>query len=255
MDSPPTSSLRFLDLDGKPIASPEEWAPAFVEVLLPVTDLRTVTISRQGVPLPPFMRLFGNTQRLVADWPRSGPGNYRISLKIRDLQGELLTTIWPSKLSRAAFAQLLEDLEKRLPAAVALGLQRTGGLVGLRFFPAGASTLSQELELLRRAVCSESQRVGLDRILPEVGRDPHRALKSVHVWTPREKARRPNLARVVEALVTSSHNFASEERPLRVIDTRSDHELDVYENRLIRTFCNKVMVRLRRLLLILYTKQ
>jgi hypothetical protein len=261
MDSHPTSDaadsasvLRFLDVNGQPIAAPGEWAPARVEVLVPATSWEQVALFCQGGPLPLLLAHLDGRARIVAEWPRSGPGHYRLRLtRANEATYERSVTIAPHKISPAAFSQLILDLESQLPAAIAIGLQRLGALSGITLQPPAESTLAAELVRLRRAVEGDRGRPGLIGILEHVARDPHQVLASHDEWVRRDLARRPHPARLPQ-VVARPHNLDSEQRPRYVLDTRVEHTVDVYENQLVKAYTYEVLLRLRRLVRMLQAK-
>src|SRR5919199_4513347 len=151
MVSPPTSSpeapaplLGFRGLDGTPLVAPDEWPPAYVEVRVPVEDRHRVRVARNGSALPILLRVLDGSELIVAEWPRSGPGHYSLSLECPPIRTERRLTITPKKITREAFAVLLDDLERRLPAAVALALQRAGALSDIKLLPPEELTHAQE---------------------------------------------------------------------------------------------------------------
>jgi hypothetical protein len=237
--------LRLLDPGGTPIDAAREWAPLWVEVGIPPEDWEAAELWRGTEILPLAVRRVGWAVRVVAEWPRSGTGNYELRLLWRSGVFRLPLTVHPEKLSPASYAQLLEDLETRLPASVALGLQRLGGLSGLELLPPGESTLAEEVHRLRRAIVGTSERRGLAELLPEIARDPHSILASRELWVRRGSARRPHPARLAHAL-SRANNVAVDKKPLRVVDARVEHTVDVYENRLLKAFTGQVERRLHR---------
>src|SRR5690606_1108206 len=108
------SVIRFLDLRGAQISGPREWEPAWVEVDVPVAEWTAAELTRNGVELPLGLRRIGGWPRVVAEWPRSGPGNYRLRLVTHGVAFERSVAVAPAKISGDAFARLLEDLEYRL---------------------------------------------------------------------------------------------------------------------------------------------
>jgi hypothetical protein len=254
MDLPPSSdgaaALQLLTLAGEPVGAPREWELMLVEARIHPDAWTNAELHRGEESLPLALRRLGGEVRVVADWPRSGPGNYRLQLRLNGEVREQIVTVQPEKISRDAYARLLEDLEARLPASVALGLQRTGGLAGVRLLPPGQSTVAEELLRLERAVQGTPGRPGLAKSLAEIARDPHQVLRSSTLWVRRERARRPHPAHLVHALA-ARNNLLADMRPARVVDTRVEHSVDVYENRLVQAFATQVNQRLRRLLPVL----
>jgi hypothetical protein len=232
-------------MGGAPVAAPREWTQLWVDVRIPVEEWTSAELWRGTEPMPLAVRRLGRTVRIVAEWPRSGTGNYELRLQWRSGEYRLPLTVQPEKLSRNSYARLLEDLEARLPASVALGLQRVGGLSGLELLPPQESTLAEEVQRLRRAILGTSERPGLADLLIEIARDPHSILASHELWVRRGSARRPHPARLVHAL-SRAGNLSIDRKPMRVLDSRVEHTVDVYENRLLKTFTSQVERRLHR---------
>lgn len=247
MDSPATSPrIRFLDAKGQSIEGPTEWMPALVEIEMDATGWASAELLVQGLPLPLTLRRLEGRPRVIAEWPRSGPGRYAVSVSSSAGDDSDEVMIPPAKLSQASFTTLLTDLEARLPAAVAIALQRAGGMSGVTILPPEETTVAQELARLRRAVYGTEARPGLVHVLHELARDPHHMLMSETLWVDRARARRPHPAQLAYA-VTLPGNLGTDGIPLRVIDQRVEPTVDLYENRLVRLFIDQVQLRLRRL--------
>lgn len=246
MALPPTSRLGFVDERGAPCV-PSEWTPGLIEVRGALEGWEGIRLWRQTEQLPVYLKRLGGEVRILADWPRSDPGRYRLRLESAEGNEELTVTIRSKKISPEAHARLLEDLQSRLPVSVALGLQRAGAMAGVRLLPPGKSTLAQELFRLERAVSGVRGRPGLTATLPELSRDPHGILKSTELWVRGWQARRPHPARLAQTLSLKG-NLGVDGGPERVLDTRVEHTFDVYENRLVKAYFQQVQLRLRRLL-------
>jgi hypothetical protein len=246
-DSPVTSRLQFRSTGGQPIEQPEDWQPALVEARSTESDWTTVRIELQGEVLPVYLRQVHGTPCILADWPRSGPGSYLIALYSGpDVVEHRTVTIRPGKISSAGYVSLMADLEARLPAAIALQLQRVGGLSGLKLLPPHASTRAQELQRLRRAVLGHDGRPGLALTLANIASDPHKVLHRVEEWVPSERARRPVASRLAHS-VAIGHNLTESGTPIRLVDGLVRESYDVYENRLVKTFYGLVTRRISRL--------
>jgi hypothetical protein len=236
----------LIDRTGSELDALLEWRPALVELLIDPADWISARLTLQDEPVQVSLRNFGGQVRVVAEWPRSGPGRYRLSLTAPAKTGERIVTIEPRKISPASYQHLLADLETRLPVIVALGLQRAGGLTGISLPPPGQSMLAQELVRLRRAVNGvPGQRPGLIQVLEALATDYHHMLRGSEYWARQERARRPHPARLTQA-VGRPNNWEGG-LPLQVIDSRVDPTADVYENRLVAVFTVEAMSRLRRL--------
>jgi hypothetical protein len=247
MVTPVTSELRALDRAGNALAAPREWAPGLVEVPVEPGSWEEARLDRDGSELPLSLRLVSGSQRVVAEWPRSGTGHYELRLSLAGAPVEAVTwTIEPEKISLAAYLRMLEDLELRLPVSIALGLRRLGTLTGLHFAEPAESTLAQEMTRLRRAVLGSPTRPGLGEVLSAVARDPHRVLSTSEAWVPRERARRIDPSLLPRVLAGGS-NLAADRLPVKLPEARVDETVDVYENRLLATFHEQTEERLRRL--------
>ncbi|NWJ98554.1 MAG: DUF2357 domain-containing protein [Chloroflexi bacterium] len=247
-------NFRFLETKGQPIAGPVEWMPALIEILGRAGDWEGLQLCCQGQELSLYSKKVQGTKRVLADWPRSGPGHYQLELKLEDQTKEkLIVTILPSKISQESYHQLLEDLENKLPTAIALNLQRMGALAQIKFLPPAKNTLGQEIARLKRAIRGSSKRPGLVTILNELAPNPHQILKAKEPWVRYEQARRPHPARLTQVL-SRGYDLDSKGLPQHVIDTRVEHNVDVYENRLVNIFFEQVNRRLIRLLHLLRSK-
>ena len=251
MGQPATSpNLQFVDASGDPTDVPREWERSTLEVGIAPAEWPGTQLRLQG-------ELFSNAKATPSwrdtvsiEWPRSGPGNYLIELEASSGSASMSFTILSEKLSEDAVARTIDALESGLPTSIAIGLQRLGGMQGIRLLPRRESTLAQEILRLRRAVRGTSRRPGLAQTLRSISRDPHQIFRSDDVWMRADRVRRPQPARL--ALAVAAAGNVSEDRTLRrLIDQRVEHTTDVYENRLLKTFVAEVAGRLRRLLRLL----
>lgn len=242
----PHLAIHLFDATFAGIEHPRDWQPALICVDAPIERWQDVRLTIQDSPTPVSLRLINGAAAIVADWPRSGPGYYGITARIGDQVVTRLLTIHPSRISNEAYRELLADLEYRLPVAVAIGLQRAGGLSGLVLPPPGDSTAAQEATRLRRALLGTGSRPGLVNVLETLSSDHHVVLAHREIWAHAEHARRPHPARLRQAL-TAVDNLDADRRPLRVLDDRVDPSVDTYENRLVSLFTEQVRQRLRRL--------
>ena len=250
MGQPATSpKLQFVDASGEPTDVPREWEPSTLEVGITPGEWSGTQIRLQGEHFSTAKATPSWQDTVYIEWPRSGPGNYLIEVVAPWGAASMPFTIRSEKLSREALACTIDALESGLPTSIAVGLQRLGGLQGIRLLPRRESTLAQEILRLRRAVRGTSRRPGLAQTLRSISRDPHRIFRSDDVWMRADRVRRPQPARL--ALAVAAAGNVSEDRTLRrLIDQRVEHTTDVYENRLLKTFVAEVAGRLRRLLLL-----
>ncbi|MCA1841445.1 MAG: restriction endonuclease-like protein [Actinobacteria bacterium] len=248
MASPLTSKIKLLDARGCSIVNPVEWAPAFLEIDAPLVDWPAIQLSIQGENASVRVERVFDKDRLLATWPRSGTGNYRIVLNIRDYAETLPITIRPRKISEASYAAMIVDLQERLPTSIAIGLQKTGGLSGIQLLPPEEGTLARELVRLRRAIDGvETVRPGLAGVLRELAQNHYSTFRANEIWVDRQAVRRPSATGLVRALVRG-RNTDDWGQLLQVIDRRTDHSVDVYENRLLKMFLWQVRTRLHSVL-------
>jgi hypothetical protein len=248
MASSPTSRLRFLTAGGDELAAPPEWQECFIEIDREDSTLEDLALRANAMPLALATRCVGGRYRTVGEWPLSGTGGYELELLER---GEIVERrrceIRPEKLTEQAYRQLIDDLQDRLPATVAIALQRAGALAGLRIIPPAGSTLAEELYRLRRACHGTRERAGLIKVLRALARQPHQVLRTVDVRTPRDRARRVSPSSLRQSLIKPM-NLDADRRPLIVPEQRVEHSVDTYENRLLRGYLDQVNTRLRRVL-------
>ena len=248
MASPPISKISFLDLTGTAIVSPTEWKSALIEVDAPLVDWHLVQLTIQDKSASVRIEHRFGRDRLLADWPRSSTGNYGLTLTIGDYSEKRGITIRPQKISEPAYAAMIDDLQRQLPTSIAVGLQKAGGLSGIHLIPPEQGTLAQELVRLRRAIIGvERTRPGLAVILCELAHNHHAVFQPHELWVDRRAVRRPSPTGLVRALVRS-HNVDDTGELIQVVDRRTEHTVDVYENRLIKLFAQQVRDRLHAVL-------
>lgn len=245
MDSAPTSRLSFLDRHGQAVEAPREWARGYVALEVPLNRWQEASLMRNGEPLEVYPRSLDGSPRVVAEWPTSGTGHYRLELNAEGKREERLVTVRPRKISHASYLQLLDDLEE-LPPAIAIALQRQGALAGITLPDPGESTLASELLRLRRAIAGSEKRPGLARILRDLASDPYLVLQSSELWLPRERVRRVHPSRLAQTFAIA-RDLDESGMPRRLPEVRVEHTPDVYENRLVRVFHDQVSLRARRL--------
>ena len=230
--------LKFWSIQNKPIANPLEWEPALIEVA--VEDIDSAQLYLQQKPLELYKKRLKGQWRIVADWPRSNPGYYRLTLN--DLEQTL--KIIPRKISPEAFECLLQDLESGLPATIALTLQKGGALAGVKILPPHQNTLTTELLRLQRAIEGNEGLVGLKQLLPEIARNPNQIIENNEILVRTEQAHRISPTRLANSLF--GHNLNQKGQPQRVFVQCVKHTLDIYENRLLKFYVQQVQSRLKR---------
>src|SRR5215831_18776263 len=92
------SELRYLDPSGNEIAGPREWTPSLIEVPASPEHLGDIHLFRNGEPLRLFAQSLRGCVRLLAEWPRSGTGAYRLTLEHGDVRDDREVLIIPEKI-------------------------------------------------------------------------------------------------------------------------------------------------------------
>lgn len=255
MGSQPTSKISFLDLKGHPLDVPLEWAAALIALNVDPDGWADVIVSIQGKLSPARLEKHGGAERIIVPWPRSGAGNYKIELSVGDKVEHRTITVRPQKISDDEYAELIEDVERRLPVSIAVGLQDAGALSGIELTTSHETTLAQEVQRLRRATLGgENGEPGLVSVLSALASDPHRILRTEQHWVRSTAARRPLATGLVQAIVRGG-NLDATGRPRQILDQRVSHTVDLYENRLVAMFYHQVMLRMPALRNSLETRQ
>jgi hypothetical protein len=248
MASPLISKFRFWSHTLEEINVPREWLSSFIEIVVDIEDWRGLRLFLQGKPIRLRLENHNGRDQILADWERSGPGNYELRLFHHEEEiDHKAVRISPRKISNESFAALLEELENTLPSAVAIGLNKTEGLTGISIKDARKGNVGHELTRLRRAVYGvPNLRPGLAEILEELASSPHQRLSTEPIWVRLDQARRPVLSQLYRAIASPS-NIAQNGLPKKIVDGRVEHTVDVYENRLVKLFWFQVNRRLHQL--------
>ncbi|WP_174369227.1 DUF2357 domain-containing protein [Deinococcus sp. JMULE3] len=236
--------MRWFTTAGLPASGPAEWDAAYLTLDAP-GSWEAMTVTRNGLPCPVTLRRLNGQVRTTVDWPRSGPGHYRLHVTVEGSRHTATVTVHARKLPPGGFDAMLDDLHVHLPADVAISLKRAGGLAGIQLSELKPATLQEELARLRRAVHGTPDRPGLAALLPVIARSPHEILQSSGVMVRRELLKRPRPAALVQALSRSSAHTGG--HAPRFPDERVQPTVDVYENRVVRACAHLVLHRLRTL--------
>jgi predicted component of viral defense system (DUF524 family) len=247
---------RFWSANGERLDTPEEWREAFIEIpMLQVGDVGHVGLLRKKLWNPDenlelVARVLNGQVRVLAAWPKSGTGRYTLRLQTTvdgyDDQ-QFSFTIDPKKISPSAFQRLIERLEAQLPFALALALRSAGALAGVKQIDDSRMTVAQELERLRTAVGGGASIPGMATILPSMARDPHDALVGRETWVAAARARRVSPAAISQS-TTRPLNLRPDGSYEHLLDTVYEPSFDVYENQVVKAYCQQIQSRLARLL-------
>jgi hypothetical protein len=248
------AAIAFLDGLGNEIPEPIEWTKGKILVRIPPDEYRHYRLSVNGerLQLTRTVDEASSGERVEAQWDRHGTGSYRIELSRVLAEGTLKPEaqtsyrIWPKKLSKESFSSMLLELDMGLPAKVSIALQQLGSLAGVEILRPDQTTVAQELQRLHRAVDGTSDRPGLPHSLAKIASDPYRMLRTTVSWCKIADSRRPDLSRF-DQIISKPGNLDTNGRLEHVLDTRVEHTINVYENRVIRAYVTEVERRLRRL--------
>ena len=232
------------------LESPLEWREYWL--LLPdvLDDWRETKCWVQGRGQPVSCRRVregagSHRIRSVVLWERSGPGKYRIEARCGETTWDTTVEVEPETIDQAAFACLLTDLARDLPASIALSL-KSAGLLPTTLMPQAPPTLPEELLRLRHTVeGSPDGSPGLRAILRSIAQGPLTRLDREPELRPVERALRPDLSRLGPLLATLPLDRCG--RPKRIVDMRPFESFDTPENRFIAYFTRVLQRRLRRL--------
>lgn len=238
--------FHFRRPDGTP-CEPEEWTALLLELPGPIDAWTDWTITVNGERRWATLQRVGGHVRCVCPWPECGAGRYRIVADHPEIgRCEHEVVVPAAKLADGALPRILDDLNRRLPHALATALQRGGALAGLNFSAPEDVTPEAEFLRLRDVLHGHDGSPGLLRLLSRIAADPHSVLCETHLEVPQERSRRPHAVLLRQALYRQ-HQVDDAGVPPRLTDRRVEVSFDTYENRLVRLLIAVVAHRLRRL--------
>lgn len=235
--------MQFLDSSLQPMNGPGEWKSAILDLELPLEAIADTVVRINGHELPVMARSLGDRIALTMDWPRTGPGRYTIESHHAGEIKSCVVAVPSAKLGEDRWWSMIHDLQDRLTASIAIGLQRLGGLEGMEILEADSVTLNAELTRIYQAIYGDGTRAGLVQIIPAVVRDPHTRLVAEDRMVPVHQARTipPHL------LHKSLRSLGENELPERVVDRRQMVTVNTYENQVVRLFLTTTVARLSRI--------
>jgi hypothetical protein len=238
--------LRFRRMDGAP-CDVAEWTGLLLELPGPAEDWESWVVTVNGEARLVSLRRLAGIPCCVCDWPESGAGRYRIIMDHPDW-GRRTHDFFlpPAKLGDGALEVLVNDLERRLPHALAASLQRGGALAGLDLKPPQDTSPAAEFVRLKDLTVGSNGVPGLMLLLASIARDPHRILIERTIEVAQERARRPHPVLLRQALYRGQR-VDDEGLPLRLFDRRVESSFDTYENRLVKLTSDTLRQRLVRL--------
>ncbi len=247
MQSRPSSKITFCSDEAIQLEGPNEWDECDLEIGLPCEQWESIRLFLQGKPLQSYLVLIGGKRVIRARWPKAGPGHYKLRLEAAQHEEERFITILPAKLGKEDYLQLLEELEYKLPCAIALNLKRCRAFSSMIFEPPRSSTLEQEHLRIRRVLLGTSERLGILKLLQLLESDCHVTLSREKLFLPSWSAASIDQTRLHEALFRSG-NVLPDGRLVGVPSSRCQESRDTYENRFVASFVELVASRLARLI-------
>lgn len=241
--------MQVRELHGRGVDRPVEWTPyllVFDEV--PLEHWESARVDLNGLRLDVHLRRVGSERQVVAEWPRAGPGRYRVTVSAGSIRLSHNVDRFPAKLSEDGFNNLICELQDRLPFSIVLALTRAGApMAGVDIESLQERSLENELTLVRRAIQGAPGRPGLPALLQCIGRAPHKSLEKVP-WTVRTvRARRPSAAALRRAVISSRGQLDDDDLPLVIEDRRTVVTYDTAENQLLKGVVDTLRRRLNRL--------
>lgn len=236
--------FHFVDRKGNEIVEPYEWMKAWLHILLPIETWRTITIFLNEAPLEVLLRTNKGAEVISADWPAHvGPGFHMLTITVGDTQYRSRIKVKSSKLSDNQYLELLEDLQNRLPTSIIMSLKRMGAFGSAQIVETTSLTKAQQLEKLKRAVYGDIEMPGLVQVLTALSNKCHDALISTIQEVPLHKSRRPVLTNMAGMLVRGIHPEA--QLPETVMNEVVESTFDTHENRMVKTYTNAVLRRIK----------
>ena len=249
---PATSELSFCNLSGREVASPLEWERYRIVLPIAAEDWEQAELTVQGARIDVVLSQIDGAPAAIADWERRNAGNWLCILRVSGNETMRKNVVVnPRKLDTQSFEQMLVDIDEQLIGSILFSLETLGAFAGEKGRPPNPSTAAEELQRVERAVLGDANGPGFAEALLRIGTDPHKILHSEPIWVRSEAARAPVADRLALAYAAPENARAQMLDPdaglERVWDARVEHTFDVYENRILKTFVNDLVVRVRRL--------
>lgn len=243
--------MRFLTSQLEELESPREWFPAIVDLGLTIDEFDRTSVHINDIEQELIARRVHGEVHLTFNWPKLGPGQYTLKCITPEGVCEKRTKISSAKLGEDRWWSMVFDLQERLAASIAIGLQRLGGLASYEILEPGPVTFNAELNRIHKAVHGDGVRPGLLQIVPAVVRDPHTRLSSDDRLVRVHQARNipPHL------LPRSLRKLDESGTPERVVDRHQIITMNTYENQVVRLFLLTTQRRLAQIKLERGTKR
>jgi len=246
MESSPTSRISFSNETGAVTATPIEGQKCQIDIHLPAEYFNATSLKLSNVTLPIRLEQTTLGPRMRAVWPSCGPGNYELALICGQFNETRPITIMPRQFTEAEYRRVLYELTELLPESIATHIQNSGGPSIASLEPDATTNPEQEYFKLRNAITGTKERPGVLQFLPAIQRDCHQVLLTRHVLAKASKARRPDIAAMVNAF-SLPDNMTERGTIKNVFDTSVERSFNTYENRLVKAYLQAVHSRMSRL--------
>lgn len=141
---------------------------------------------------------------------------------------------------------IIEELNHKLPVDIAVGINDNKGFMGGNLKTKQYNTIEQEIALLKRILNGDSERAPLISILRGISNNIQSELSSEEIWVSSERVKRPQGRKLAKAYYRVG-NIKDDGIPLKIIDSRSVNNYNIYENQLLKLFLEQLMYRVRRI--------
>lgn len=245
MASSPSSKLSFFTHSGVPLQNPTEGLNCGIAVAIPRAQEKSATLKLGSKLLPLW---FGeNPQCALSAWPACGPGQYKVSLDCGEIRERRIITILPQYFTEPEIKGMMREMTDFLPLAIASRLQKCGGLKGINLVTVHELGIEDEYQRLVLAVRGTKEKPGILQLLPMIQRDCHQTLIPKHELRKVNKARRPDISKLPQAM-SMPGNVAEAGYVLQMFDVTVVRSFDTYENSLVKAYVQALQSQLSRLM-------
>jgi len=241
MASSLSSRITFYDTAGA-IPGPVEGGKCGIAINVPKKLHSAISLKVSGYPLPV------NTDKKVAfaEWPPCGPGYYELLLECEDIREMRTVTVMPKYFTETDFSAVIRDLTESFPYSIAAYLKACGAPLGSLPPRDQVESLEDEFLKMRRAIEGTKEQLGMLQILPLLQRNCHQVLVPKLELQSVERARRPDISRLPQA-ISIPGNLVKSNQLYQMFDVVTEQSYEAYENRLVKAYVVALRSRLSRL--------
>lgn len=244
MESSPSSRISFFNESGAIIQTPSEGSKCGIGIGVPKELWSSISLKLGTTALP--LQLGENPSVAFSEWPPCDPGQYELSLTCGNISERRVVTIMPQYFDESEVSAIFHELTEILPKLLASQLQECGGLLDVNLALGHEPTVMQEFLKLRRALTGAKNRLGILQILPIIQRKCHQILVPRHELRDTEKARRPDISKLPQA-ISMPGNMAASGALNQMFDITVEGSFETYENRLVKAYVQALQSQISRL--------